>query len=122
MAKSGDGSGSTGGRTGMVIDAVAGVIIDAKGAVTPLSKAAAKELRKLEKNLDAARKTESKRLRQLAAAQGQNAADEIGKRRKQAEDAASDVASVASRIASLATSGALVMSMRANELAGTPTA
>src|SRR5258707_2481532 len=43
MANSGDGSGSTRGRTGMVIDAVSGVIIDAKGVVTPLPKAAAKE-------------------------------------------------------------------------------
>ena len=34
----------------MVIDTVAGVIVDAKGAVTPLSKAAAKELHKLEKS------------------------------------------------------------------------
>ena len=30
MANSGDGSGSTRGRTGMVIDAVSGVIVDAK--------------------------------------------------------------------------------------------
>ena len=62
MANSGDASGSSRGRTGMVIDAVSGVIIDAKGVVTPLPKAAAKELRKLEKRLAAARKTESKRL------------------------------------------------------------
>ena len=106
MAKSGDGSGSIGGRTEMVIDAVSGVIVDAKGVVTPLPKAATKELRKLEKSLAAARKTESKRLRQLAAAQGQQGAEEIGKRRKQAEEAASDVASAASRIASIATSAA----------------
>ena len=106
MANSGDGSGSTRGRTGMVIDAVSGVIVDAKGVVTPLPKAAAKELRKLEKGLAAARKTESKRLRQVAAAHGPEAGAEIAKRRKQAEEAASEVASLASRIAGVATSAA----------------
>ena len=68
MANSGDESESNRGRAGMVIDTVSGVIVDAKGVVTPLPKAAAKELRKLEKGLAAARKTESKRLRQVAAA------------------------------------------------------
>ena len=107
MANSGDESESIRGRAGMVIDAVSGVIVDAKGVVTPLPKAAVKELRKLEKGLAAARKTESKRLRQVAAAaHGPEAGAEIAKRRKQAEDAASEVATLASRIAAVATSAA----------------
>src|SRR5690348_17220104 len=46
MAK-GDGGGSTG-RRDAVVGTVADVVGDAKDAVTPLPKAAAKELRKLE--------------------------------------------------------------------------
>ena len=68
MAKRDDASASGKSRAGAAIDAVADVVVDAKGAVTPLSKGAAKELRRLEKRLTSARKTESKRLRQLAAA------------------------------------------------------
>src|SRR5688572_18293035 len=100
MADSGDGSASKRDRAEIIIDTVSGVIVDAKGVVTPLPKAATKELHKLETRLSAARKTESKRLRQLAAAQGSNAGDEIAKRRKQAEAAASEVAAIAIRMAS----------------------
>ena len=104
MAISGDESESTKGRAGMVIDTVSGVVVDAKGVVTPLPKAALKELRKLEKRLASARKTESKRLRQIAAAQGPKGAKELAKRRRQAEEAGAEVAALATRMASLAAS------------------
>ena len=51
MAKRDTGSASGKSRAGMVVDSVADVIVDATGAVTPLSKSAAKELHKLEKRL-----------------------------------------------------------------------
>jgi hypothetical protein len=90
----------------MVIDTVGDVIVDAAGAVTPLSKRAAKSLHKLEKQLSAARKTETKRLRQLATAQGTKGRKQVAKRRKQAEAAAAEVASLASQLAGLAGSAA----------------
>jgi hypothetical protein len=89
----------------MVIDAVSGVIVDAKGAVTPLSKArrrSSASSRRVWPRPARPSRSDSANCRRA----GQNAADEIGKRRKQAEDAASDVTSVASRIASLAASAA----------------
>ncbi len=106
MADDEDGSGTGRSRTGVVIDTVTDVIVDAKGVVTPLSKSAAKELHKLEKRLAAARKTETKRLRQLASAQSSKGRKEIAKRSKQAAEAASEVASLASRIAGIATAAA----------------
>src|SRR5436190_1497409 len=106
MAKRDDASASGKSRAGAVIDTVTDVVVDAKGAVTPLSKGAAKELRRLEKRLTAARKTESKRLRQLAAALASNGRKQITKRRKQAAAAEADVAGLAARIAGLAGSAA----------------
>ena len=67
---------------------------------------AAKELRKLEKRLAAARATETKRLQQLAAAQGSKGRKEVAKRQKQAADAASEVASLVSRMAAASASAA----------------
>ena len=68
---------------------------------------AAKELRKLEKRLAAARVTESKRLRQLASAE--KARKQVSKRQRQAAEAATEVASLAARIARLTASGATLM-------------
>src|SRR4249920_2105367 len=106
MAKREDGSASGRSRTGVVIDTVSGVIVDAKGVVTPLSKRAAKELHKLEEQLALARKTETKRLRQLAAALGSKGRKEITKRRKQAAEAEAEVAALAAKLASLASTAA----------------
>ena len=67
---------------------------------------AAKELRKLEKRLAAARATETKRLRQLAAAQGSKGRKEVAKRQQQAAEAASEVASLVARMAGATASAA----------------
>ena len=57
-----------------------------------------KELHKLERRLDAARKTETKRLGQLAAAQGTKGRKPVARRAAQASEAASEVASLAARM------------------------
>jgi hypothetical protein len=76
MAKRGGASAPDRGRAGIVVDTATDVIVDAAGVVTPIPGNVARKLRKIEKRLAAARKTESKRLHQLAAAQSR-------KRRKQ---------------------------------------
>ncbi len=63
---------------GVIVDTVAGVIVDAKGVVTPVPGRLARQIRKLEKKLVAARKTESKRLRQLAAAEASKSRSQVG--------------------------------------------
>ena len=68
------------------VDTVTDVVVDAKGAVTPLSKGAAKELRRLEKRLTSARKTEAKRLKsarrrpRVEGSQGDHQASQAGRR------------------------------------------
>ena len=104
MAKRDDGGSK--GRRDVVVDTVADVIVDARGVVTPLSKSARKELRKLEKQLVAARKTESKRVRQLATAIATKGRKQVARRRKQVAESESEVAHLASRVAALATAAA----------------
>jgi hypothetical protein len=89
-----------------LIEAMADLVGGAKGAVGPLSKRATKEIRKLEKRLSAARATETKRLRQLAAAQGTKGRKLVAKRSKQAGEAAQEVAALAGKMTSLAASAA----------------
>ena len=92
MAKRGDGTKAA---AGMVVDTVAGVVVDAAGVVTPVSGRVARQLRKIEKKLQAARKTEAKRLRQLAAAEATKGRRQVAKRTHQAADAATEVAALA---------------------------
>ena len=106
MAKRDAGSASSKSRAGMVVDTVGDVIVDAAGAVTPLSKSAAKELRKLEKRLASARKTETKRAQQLAAALGSKGRKQVAKRQKQLAAAEADVAGLAAKLAAAASSAA----------------
>src|SRR5262245_14429197 len=83
-------------------DAASGLVGGTRDRVVPLSKKAAKEVQRLEQKLAAATATEAKRLRQLAAAQAGKGEKEITKRRKQAKEAAAEVASLTARLASVA--------------------
>ena len=89
-----------------LVEAVTDLVSGSKRALEPLSKGAGKEIRKLEKRLDAARATETKRLRQLAAAQATKGRKQVAKRSKQAGEAAQEVASLAGKLAGLAASAA----------------
>jgi len=80
------------GTASSVADAVAGV-------VSPLGAKAVKELSDLEKKLSKARAVEVKRLGKLAEAQAAKGRKSVGKRRRQAEAAAEDVAGLIARIA-----------------------
>ncbi|MEO6208174.1 MAG: hypothetical protein ABIP77_09505, partial [Candidatus Limnocylindrales bacterium] len=75
-----------------VADAVSRVVM-------PLGINAAKELGELENKLSKARAREVKRLGKLAEAQAANGRKSVGKRRRQAEAAAEDVAGLIARIA-----------------------
>ena len=103
MANRGDGTKAA---AGMIVDTVAGVIVDAKGVVTPVPGRLARQIRKLEKKLVVARKTESKRLRQLAAAEASKSRSQVAKRTHQAAEAATEVAALAARLTELATEAA----------------
>ena len=87
MAKRGAGTRAA---AGVIVDTVAGVVVDAKGVVTPVSGKVARQLHKIEKKLQAARKTEAKRLRQLAAAQASKGGGQVKKRTHQAAEAATE--------------------------------
>jgi hypothetical protein len=106
MAKGRTGSGKGKGTTDSLVDAMAQLVGDTKRAVDRPSKRAAKELRKLEKRLVAARAVEIKRLGQLAAATGSKSRREVAKRTRQAGEAAQEVAALAGQIATRAASAA----------------
>ena len=89
-----------------LVEAVSELVGGAKGALRPLSKGVAREIRKLEKRLEAARTVEAKRLGQLAAAQATKGKKQVAKRSKQAGDAAQEVATLAGKLAGLAASAA----------------
>src|SRR5512146_1451584 len=93
------------GKTALV-EAVSDLVGSSRRALGPLSNSAGKEIRKLEKRLDAARATEAKRLRQLAAAQATKGRKQVAKRSKQAGEAAQEVASLAGKLAGRAASAA----------------
>ena len=84
-----------------VIEAASGLADNAHDLVVPITKGAARELRKLEGKLGDARKTESKRFRQLAAAQASRGKKQVAKRTRQAGKAAADVARIAGRVAEI---------------------
>lgn len=104
MAKGRTGSGKTKGTRESLLDAMTQLVGDTRSAVDRPSKRAAKELRKLEKRLVAARAVEIKRLAQLAAATGSKSRREVAKRTRQAGEAAQEVAELAGQIASRAAS------------------
>jgi hypothetical protein len=76
---------------------------------------AAKELRKLEKRVAAARATETRRLQQLAAAQDSKGRKAVARRQRQAADAASEVTALVSKIAATA---AMATGSAAGEVGG----
>jgi hypothetical protein len=106
MAKDRGRSAKGTGAKDALIEAMTDLVGGAKGAMGPLSKRAGKEIRKLEKRLAAARATETKRLRQLAAAQGTKGRKLVARRSKQAGEAAQEVAALVGKMASLAASAA----------------
>ena len=104
MAKGTKGSRKGKGKGGVtsvpkdVVAAAGDLIAAAQAATGPLAKRAAHDLGQLGQQLDAARATESKRLRKLAKAESKKGRKEIVKRRQQAGEAAAEVASLVGRI------------------------
>ncbi len=81
-----------------VLDAVGSLVATAQTKSAPLTKKAGREIRKLGKQLDSARAKESKRLGQLARAESTKGRKQVDKRRRQAGEAAADVAGIIGRI------------------------
>ena len=75
-----------------VVGAAGDVVAAAQQASAPVTRKTARELKKLGKQLDAARAKETKRLRQLAKAESTQGSKQVAKRRQQAAEAAADVA------------------------------
>src|SRR4051794_38055677 len=103
MAKRGTGTKAA---AGVIVDTVADVVVDAKGAVTPVSGKVARQLHKIEKKLKAARKTEARRLRQLSSAESSKKRGHVKKRTHQAAKAATEVAALAARLTDAAADAA----------------
>ncbi|MBA2300593.1 MAG: hypothetical protein H0W22_07465, partial [Chloroflexi bacterium] len=70
------------------------LIAAAQHASAPVTGKAARELRKLGKQLDSARATETKRLRQLAKAETSKSRKQVAKRQRQVGEAAADVTAI----------------------------
>ena len=100
MAKSTNGSRKARGSSvpADVLGAVGDLVAAAQHASAPVTGKAAKEIRKLGKQLDAARATEAKRLGQLAKAEASKGRKQVAKRQRQAGEAAAEVASLVARI------------------------
>ena len=69
-----------------VVGAAGNVVSAAQQASAPVTGKAARELKKLGKQLDKARALETKRLAQLAKAEGTKGRKQVEKRRRQAAD------------------------------------
>jgi len=90
---------------GTVTGTVGGVVSGASGAVAPVAGATARELRKLENQLTKARKLETKRFSQLAAAERSKGEKGVERRLHQAGDAAADVARIVAKMGVLVKHG-----------------
>src|SRR5688572_3756426 len=81
-----------------VVAAAGDVVRSAQQTSAPVTRKAAKELRDLGRQLDAARAIEAKRLAQLAQAEASKGGKQVAKRGRQAAAATADVAALVARI------------------------